>query len=132
MVMDRQLMLIATSALLVFIRNGLLQQMPYSPAQYNNPWDFYRDCCRFAKLIEKVATFIDIKNIELYPDIVQVINMFISQLMAIRDYVHHSSLEPEVEDFQLYLPNFRSDISDMLNDLYTTLCDRQACRTCNP
>mgnify|MGYP003332718747 CR=1 FL=1 len=132
MVMDRQLMLIATSALLVFIKNGLLQQMPYSPAQYENPWDFYRDCCRFADLIEKVTTFIDIKHIELFPDIVQVINLFTSQLLAIRNYVHHSSLEPEVEDFQLFIPNFRTDLSEMIDNLYTTLCDLHACRTCNP
>ena len=129
---DTQLMLIATSALLIYIKNGLLQQMPGSPRDYRNVWDFYRSCNRFANLIHEITQHINVNDIELYPDIHQVINRFIEELNMINEFVRLCSIAPNSENFQNYIPNFKNTLEALIKGLYTTLCDKLRCPTCNP
>ena len=128
---DRQLMLIAVSAMLIYIKNGLILNLPRSPYEHSNPWDFYRECCRFRDILIRVTDFIDIENVALFPDIVQVIDRFVADLAIIRQFVDTCSLLPETKTFYRDIPNFRNTVKQMIEDLYTTLCDKSHCKTCN-
>ena len=128
---DRQLMLISVSALLIYIKNGLLEILPRSPYEYSNPWDFYRDCCNFVTILNRVTDFIDIENVSLFPDIVQVIERFISDIDIIRQFTSECSLLPETKTYYQDIPNFRNTVRRMIEDLFTTLCDKTYCKTCN-
>ena len=127
-----ELMLIATSALLIYIKNGLLQQMPGTPDDYRNVWNLYRSCGRFAELICEITQYIEINDLDLYPDIMQVVNRFIDDLNAIADFVRLSSIEPEPDNFREFIPTFRQDLENRIRDLYTTLCCKYTCPTCIP
>ena len=126
------LMLIATSALLIYIKNGLLRQMPGSVGDYRNIWDLYKSCSRFADLVCEITQYIEINNIELYPDIMEIVNRFINDLFEIADLVRLSSLEPEPDNFKEFIPIFRRELESRIRDLYTTLCCKYTCPICIP
>ena len=127
-----ELMLISTSALLIFIKNGLLLQMPGANEDYRNIWDLYKSCSRFADLLCDITQYIEINDIELYPDIMQIVNRFISDLHEIADFVRLSSLEPEPTNFRDFIPTFRRDLENRIRGLYTTLCCKFTCPVCIP
>ena len=128
---DRQLMLISVSALLIYIKNGLLANLPRSPYEHSNPWDFYRECCRFIDILNRVTTFIDLENVSLFPDLVQVIERFIADVNFIRRFVSECSLLPETRTFYDDIPSFRHTVRRLIEDLFTTLCDKVHCKSCN-
>ena len=129
---DTQLMLIATSALLIFIKNGLLHRMPGTPWDYEHVFNFYRSCDRFADLINELTLHIDVNHIELHPDINQVVVRFIGDLNDIAEFVRLSSHEPEPNNFRTFIRVFRQTLEGRIRGLYTTLCDKMRCKTCNP
>lgn len=93
-------------------------------------WDFYRRNDILISQIEIVLDFLDVSECAMDIDVLDIVNRFISDLSNIQEFLRNCNALLNRDTSNDHLDNFGSDLRDMLNGLYTTLCSVHTCATC--